>query len=157
MSCLGTAVILVLVLQNSMDLLKGELDSSSETCVTSSLDINEVTGIEAERISVIKVEEDQEGRTIPVIKTEPKVSYVPGVSVTRISYRLYQNCLPVYQYVLKKQKFDSRKWISSSFKEWTCIFCYSQHVQYHLQWNVLSMNKSNMPFIFMGVKCNLLH
>jgi len=72
-----------------MDLLKGELGSSRETCVTSSLDINEVTGIEAERVSVIKVEEDQVGRTIPVIKTEPKVSGVPVLSVTHISYRLY--------------------------------------------------------------------
>jgi hypothetical protein len=80
---------MVLVLQNSMDLLKGELGSSSETCVTSSLDINEVTGIEGERISVIKVEEDQEGRTIAVIKTEPKVSFVSVVIVTHISYRLY--------------------------------------------------------------------
>ena len=89
MSCLGTAVIIVLVLQNRMDLLKGELHSSSVTCVTSSLDVNEVTGIEAERISVVKVEEDQEGRTVPVIKTEPKVSFVPVVTVTRISYKLY--------------------------------------------------------------------
>jgi hypothetical protein len=72
-----------------MDLLKGELGSSSETCVTSSLDINEVTGIEAERFSVIKVEDDQEGMSIPVIKMEPKVSFVPVVSGMHISYRLY--------------------------------------------------------------------
>ena len=39
----------VVVLQNSMDLLKGEFVSSNETCVTSTLDGNEVTSIEAER------------------------------------------------------------------------------------------------------------
>jgi len=89
MSCLCTAVIILLVLQNSMDLLKGELGSSSETCVTSGLDINEVTGREAERVSVIKVEEDQEGRTVPVIQVEPRVSFVPVGSATHISYRLY--------------------------------------------------------------------
>jgi hypothetical protein len=76
MSCLGIAVIIVFVLQNSMDLLKGERGSCSDTCT------------EAERVSVIKVEEDQEGRTIPVIKTEPKVCFVPVVSVTHIPYRL---------------------------------------------------------------------
>jgi len=93
MSCLATAVIFVLVLQNSMDLLKGELGSSTEMCVAYSLDINEVTGVEAERVSVIKVEEDQEARTIPVIKTEPKVSFAPVVSVKHISYRLYPELL----------------------------------------------------------------
>ena len=77
MSCLGTAVIFVVVLQNSMDLLKGELGSSSETCVTATVDVNEVTGVEGERVCVIK----EEARTVPVIKTEPKVSGVPVVSV----------------------------------------------------------------------------
>ena len=81
MSCLGTAVIFVVVLQNSMDLLKGELGSSSQTCVTATVDVNEVTGVEGERVCVIKEEEDQEARTVPVIKTEPKVSCVPVVSV----------------------------------------------------------------------------
>ena len=81
MSCLGTAVIFVVVLQNSMDLLKGELGSSTDTCVTSTVDVNEVTGVEGERVCVMKEEEDQEARTIPVIKTEPKVSVVPVVSV----------------------------------------------------------------------------
>jgi len=47
------------------------------------------TGTEAGRVSLIKAEEEQEERTIPVIKTEPKVSCVPVVSVTHISYRLY--------------------------------------------------------------------
>jgi len=74
-------VICVVVLQNSMDLLKGELCSSSDTCVTSTVDVNEVTGVEGERVCVIKEEEDQEAWTVPVIKTEAEVSCVPVVSV----------------------------------------------------------------------------
>jgi len=48
-----------------------------------------VTSIEAEMVSHITEEEDQEPRTIPVIKTEPNESFVPVVSVTQICYRLY--------------------------------------------------------------------
>jgi hypothetical protein len=92
MSCLGADVVIVVVLQNSMDILKGELGSSTETYATSTLDGNQVTGAEAERVSVIKEEEeeDQEARTFPVIKTEPKVSGVPVVSVWYISCKLYK-------------------------------------------------------------------
>ena len=82
-------MISVVFLQNSMDLLRGELGSSTETCVTSTVGSNEVTRIKIERSTDITEEEDQEPRTIPVIKTEPKVSGVPVVSVRRISYRLY--------------------------------------------------------------------
>ena len=74
-------MISVLILQNSMDLLKGELGSSADTCVTSTVDVNEMTGVEGERVCVIKEEEDQEARTVPVIKVEPKVSGEPVVSV----------------------------------------------------------------------------
>ena len=80
MSCLGTAVIFVVVLQNSMDVLNSELGSSSDTCVTFTVDVNVVTGVEGERVCVIE-EEDREARTVPVIKMEPKVSGVPVVSV----------------------------------------------------------------------------
>jgi hypothetical protein len=72
-----------------MELVKGELGSSTETCVTSNLDRNEVTGVAAERFSDIKQEEDQEPTTIPELKTEPKVSCMPVVSVTHISCRQY--------------------------------------------------------------------
>jgi hypothetical protein len=44
-------VISVVVLQNVMDLLKSEPGSSDETRVTSTVDGNEVIGIEAERVS----------------------------------------------------------------------------------------------------------
>jgi len=107
-------VISVVVLQNGMDLRKGEHVSSSERCVTYTLDGNEVTGVEVERVSVIKEEEDQKPMTIPEIKTEPKVSGVPVVSVCVFLIGYIQNCLPVYRAVLMKQKFDSREWISSS-------------------------------------------
>ena len=79
----------VVVLQNRMDLLKGDPGSSNETCVTSILDGNEVIDAKAEMFSDMTEEEDREPRAIAVIKTEPKVSVVPMVSVTGISYRLY--------------------------------------------------------------------
>jgi len=105
-------VISVVVLQNSMDLLEGELGSTGETCVISTLVGKEVTGVEAERVTDIK-EEDQEPMTIPLIKTEPKVSGVPVVSVCTFLIGCIQNCLPKYQSVL--QKFDSKEQISGSF------------------------------------------
>jgi len=64
-------VISVVVLQNSMNLVKGELGSSNKTCVTSTLDGNTVASIEAEMVSHVTEDEDEEPRTIPVIKTEP--------------------------------------------------------------------------------------
>jgi len=79
-------VISVVVLQNGMDLLNGELGSSNETRVTSTVDGKEVTGIETERVSDVSEVADQETVTIPAIKTEPNVSCVPVVSVTHISY-----------------------------------------------------------------------
>ena len=79
----------VVALQNGMDLLKGELGSSNKTCVTSTFDGNTVASIEAEMVSHVTEEEDQEPRTITVIKTEPNESFVPVVSVTEICYRLY--------------------------------------------------------------------
>jgi hypothetical protein len=51
-------VISVVVLQNSMDLLRGELCSCSETRVTST---------EVERLSDITEEDEQERTTIPVM------------------------------------------------------------------------------------------
>jgi len=99
-------VISVVVLQNSMDLLNSEPGSSTESCVTSTLDGNELIGIEAGRVSDISQVADQETTIIPIIKAEPNVSGVPMVSFTRISYRLLRNCLSLYQCVLVKQKFD---------------------------------------------------
>jgi hypothetical protein len=68
-------VISVLVLHNSMDLLKRELGSSVETRVTSTLDGNDVIGTEAERVAEVA---DQETATVPAINTEPSVSCVPA-------------------------------------------------------------------------------
>ena len=90
----------VVVLQNSKDLLKGEVGSSSKTCATSTADGNEAVGVQAERVLDITEEGNQEPTTITVIKTEPNVSCVPVVSVTTISYKLYPDllsnvCLPL--------------------------------------------------------------
>ena len=82
-------MISVVVLQNSKDLLKGEVGSSSERYATSTVDGNEAVGVEAERGLDITEGEDQEAMPITVIKTEPNVSCVPLVSVTHISYSLY--------------------------------------------------------------------
>jgi len=76
MSWEGTAVISVVVLQNSMDLLNSEPGSSNETRVSSTVGGKEVTGIEAERVSDISEVADQETK-VPAIKTEPNVSFVP--------------------------------------------------------------------------------
>jgi hypothetical protein len=89
MSWEGIAVISVVILQNRMDLLKDEVDSSKKTCVSSTLDGNTVAIIEAERVSHVTKEEDQELLTIPEIKTEPNEHCVPVVSVTQISYKPY--------------------------------------------------------------------
>jgi len=74
-----------------MDLLRGKPGSSDEICVSSILDGNEVIGIEAEKVSIMTEEEDQESKPIPVIKTEPEVSGVTVVSVMDISYNCIQN------------------------------------------------------------------
>jgi hypothetical protein len=96
-------VISVVVLQNSMDLVKVELGSSSEACVTSTVDGNVVIGVEAERFTDMQEEEDQD---TTIIKTEPKVTGVSLGSTFHIGY--IQNCV-----LVKKIKY--RECISSSF------------------------------------------
>ena len=94
-------MIIVVVLQNCMDLLKGELGSTSDACVTTSLDTNQLTGMEAERVCNIKEEGIEEPATVAVIKTEPSVS---GVSVLCIFHMgCVQICLPMYHSVLMKR------------------------------------------------------
>jgi hypothetical protein len=56
--------------------------------VTSTHDGNE-NGMEAERVSDVTKEDDQEPTTIPLIKMEPKVICVPVVGFMHISYMLY--------------------------------------------------------------------
>ena len=94
-------MISVVVLQNGMDLVKGELGCSNKTCVTSTLDGNTVASIEAEMVFHVTEEEDQEPRTIPVIKTEPNESCVSVVSVTQISY-IYQK-LPAHVSLCRRE------------------------------------------------------
>ena len=49
---------------------------------------------------------DQKTMTIPTIKTEPNVCCVPVLSVRTFLMSYIQNCPPLYQCVLVKQKFD---------------------------------------------------
>jgi hypothetical protein len=100
-----------------VDLLQCELGSSSKRHVKSTVNGNEVTTTEAETVSHITQEEDQEPMTIPEIKTEHNVSVVPAVRVSIFIIGCIQNCLPVYLCVLVKQKFDCRDWILSSLKK----------------------------------------
>jgi len=74
----------VVVLQNSMDFLKGEFGSSSKRYAGSTADGNETIGREAERVLDKTGEGNQDQTTISVINTEQNVSYVPVVSVTHI-------------------------------------------------------------------------
>jgi hypothetical protein len=79
----------VVVLQDSLDLLNVELGSSSGTGVTSTVEGNEVIGIEGERVSCVSEGADQEPMTIPEIQTEQNVSCVSVVSVMYVSYTVY--------------------------------------------------------------------
>jgi hypothetical protein len=103
MSSVDTAVFVV-VLQDSLDLLDGELGSSSGTGVTSAVEGNEVPGTEAERVSHVSEVADQDLMTVPETQTEHNVSCV-SVVLRTFHIRCVQNCLLVYQPVLLKHKF----------------------------------------------------
>ena len=77
-------MISVVVLQNDMDLLKGEFGSSSKRYATSTVDGNDAVGVEAERVLDITDEGHQDPTTFTPIKTETNVSGVLVVSVTYI-------------------------------------------------------------------------
>jgi hypothetical protein len=104
MASVDTAVIIVDVLQGSLDLLDGELGSYSGTGVTSAVEGNEVPGIEAERVSHVSVVADKGPKTVPETETEHSVSCV-SVVLRTFHYGCVQNCLLVYQSILLKQKF----------------------------------------------------
>ena len=76
-------MISVVVLQNRVDLLNGDIGSSRKTCVTSRLDGNDTTVTEAKRVSHTGEELYQEQTTILVIQTEANVSCM------HISYHIY--------------------------------------------------------------------
>jgi hypothetical protein len=74
----------MVVLQKCMNMLKIELGSHTETCLTSSGDGNHVFGIKAEEVADIKEEDDPGPTTSAAIKTEPVVSwYVNYTDVAR--------------------------------------------------------------------------
>jgi hypothetical protein len=91
----------VVVLQNSMELVKGDLGSYNESSVTSTVDGNEMIGIEAERVTGIKEEEDQEPMTILVINTESKVNGVPVMNTFHMDY--IQNCLSLLKKIKSRE------------------------------------------------------
>ena len=66
----------MVVLQNCMDTLQSEPGPCSGTCPMSSDNVNQGVGIKVEEVSDMKVEEDPEPTTSPLIKTEPSVSCV---------------------------------------------------------------------------------
>jgi hypothetical protein len=74
MSKLNCDFDIMVVLQNCMDMLKSELYSSTEKRIMSSDEVNLVVGIKVEEVSVVKMEEDRETTSPPVIKTELPVS-----------------------------------------------------------------------------------
>ena len=61
-------------LQNCMDMLRFEIGPCAGTCQMSYDVRNEVVGIKVEKVTDIKVEEDPEPTTSPLIETEPAVS-----------------------------------------------------------------------------------
>ena len=74
-----------------MDIVQGEPGSSDESCGTCMHDGSKVTSVEAERVSHMTDNDDHEPATIPTIKTEPNVSCMHVVSVTHISYSIYED------------------------------------------------------------------
>jgi hypothetical protein len=80
----GHRVICVVVLQNSMDLQKGELGLSSKAYVSSTVAGNQSTCKEAERVSEMTEEVKDKPTAISIIKTEPNVSCVPLVGVMHV-------------------------------------------------------------------------
>jgi hypothetical protein len=156
MSWEDTAVIIVVVLQNSMDLVTGEVGSTSDPCVTSTVHAIQLTGMEAEGVCNIKQEVVEEPTEIPLIKMELNVSSVPVVSVTHISHGLYPKLLACVSVCPYEKEFDSRRMDFEEFLR-KQIFCYPLHFMCHMQLDVSYVNKSNIPFIFMGLKCDLLH
>jgi hypothetical protein len=65
----------IMVLQNCKDFLKGEPDSSSETCITTH-DGNQVIDVKVEEVSDTQEVEDPLLTTLPEIKSEREVSFV---------------------------------------------------------------------------------
>jgi hypothetical protein len=63
----------MVILQNCVDILRGERGACTETCSTSSGNGNQFLFV---NVTDIKEEEDPEPATSPLIKTEPTVSSV---------------------------------------------------------------------------------
>jgi len=80
----------VVVLQNSVGLLNGDLGSCTEMFVTSSHDENELTFIKVEVVTDSIEEDDPEPMTSAGVRTEPEVSCILSVeSISQISRIIY--------------------------------------------------------------------
>jgi hypothetical protein len=82
------------VLQNCVELLRYEPESSTETCLRSAGARNQVAGVKVEEGVAVKVEEeDPEPVSFPTIKTEPEVSdmyvYFNSLHFPRVRDELY--------------------------------------------------------------------
>jgi hypothetical protein len=64
----------VAILQNCVDILRGEHDLCTETCSTSSAEGNQFLFVNVDEVTGIKQEDDPEVTTSPVIRAEPAVS-----------------------------------------------------------------------------------
>ena len=95
-----------------MDLLNDDVGSFNKTCVTATLDGNTGANIECEMVSHVT---EEQATTIPSIKAEPSESWLPVVSVTQISYRIYPELPAPISLCHCETNFDSREWIFSSF------------------------------------------
>jgi len=83
-------VISVVVLQNSVGSLNGDLGSCTEMFGTSSHDENELTFIKVEVVTDSIEEDDPEPMTSAGVRTEPEVSCILSVeSISQISRIVY--------------------------------------------------------------------
>ena len=101
----------MVVLQNCMDTLQSEPGPCSGTCPMSSDNVNQGVGIKVEEVSDMKVEENPEPTTSPLIKTEPAVSCL-CVSVYRLLFTWHRYPqFPVFQCVCVCIKLHNVDWI----------------------------------------------
>jgi hypothetical protein len=81
---------------------------------------------------------------------------VSVVSVTHFLWAIFSIAFPYINVSLWNKNLTLGNGFWAVFRK-AIFFCDSLDVKYHLQWNVSSIIKSNIPFIFMCVKCDLLH
>jgi hypothetical protein len=71
-------------LQNSVDLGKTVPPVCSETCLTVSVDVSEVSDVSAEEVLQTQEEEDRLAIALPAVKAADKVCYVCNIVVLAV-------------------------------------------------------------------------